>query len=245
MMSQAARDRILTGAGLAVVLALAWGYLWSTAETMELMTMPGMSLATAVVLAFVMWAVMMAGMMLPSAAPAIVFYGAIVRKNRERGSVLAPVWTFVAGYLAMWTAFSLVVAVVQALLQREMLLTPMIESASVPLSAAVLFAAGFYQWLPVKNTCLRACRHPMEFFVTRWRGGATGAFRMGLEHGLYCLGCCWVLMLVLFVTGAMDLLWVALLAAFVFVEKLLPGAAYTSRIAGLALIGWGLWLVAA
>jgi predicted metal-binding membrane protein len=243
-MSQAARDRILTGTGLAVVLALAWGYLWSSAETMELMTMPGMDLTTTVLLAFSMWTVMMAGMMLPSAAPAIVFYGAIVRKNRERGSVLAPVWRFVAGYLAVWTGFSLVAALVQAVLQRERLLTPMIESTSVPLSAAVLVAAGIYQWLPVKNVCLRACRHPMEFFATRWRGGASGAFRMGLDHGLYCLGCCWVLMLVLFVTGAMDLLWVALLAAFVFVEKRLPAAAHTSRIAGLALIGWGIWLVA-
>ncbi|HEY5899504.1 MAG TPA: DUF2182 domain-containing protein [Burkholderiales bacterium] len=243
-MSVAARERVVTGTGLALVLALAWGYLWSSAESMELMTMPGMDLPSAVALAFIMWTVMMAGMMLPSAAPAIVFYDTMVRKNRERGSVLAPVWIFVAGYLAVWTGFSLVVAIVQALLQERMLLTPMIESASAPLSAGVLVAAGLYQWLPVKNVCLRACRHPFEFFATRWRAGASGAFRMGLAHGSYCLGCCWVLMLVLFVTGAMDLLWVAILTAFVFVEKLLPAAAYTSRIAGLALIGWGVWLLA-
>lgn len=170
--SGATRDRAVIGASLAAVVALVWGYLWSSAETMELMAMPGMDLATTAALAFVMWTVMMPGMMLPSAAPAIFFYGSMVRKNRERGSVLPPVWIFVGGYLAAWTAFSLAVALVQAVLQQRMLLTPMIESASTALSGAVLIAAGLYQWLPAKNACLRACRHPLEFFLTRWRAGA-------------------------------------------------------------------------
>lgn len=237
------RDRVTVLASLAALLALAWGYLWSSAQTMDYMAGPGMGLPETIGLAFVMWTIMMGGMMLPGASPAILFYAALARKNRERGTVLAPVWTFVAGYLAVWTAFSLAAALAQALAQQAMLLTPMIESTSAPLSAAVLVVAGIYQWLPLKSACLRACRHPMEFFLTRWRAGMTGALRMGLEHGAYCLGCCWALMGLLFVAGAMDLLWVALLAGFVLVEKLVPGVPYTSRIAGLALVGWGVFLV--
>ncbi len=231
-MSQAARDRATVLASLVVVTALAWTYL-ST----------GAAMRTTLALGFAMWAVMMAGMMLPSAAPAILFYGALVRRNRERGSVLPAVWIFVAGYLCVWTAFSLAAALLQASLMQAMLLTPMMASASKPLSAGILVAAGIYQWLPVKNVCLHNCRHPFEFFTMRWRAGAGGALRMGLEHGLYCLGCCWLLMLLLFVAGVMNLLWVALIAAFVFAEKLLPGERYTSRVAGVALTAAGLFLL--
>lgn len=242
-MNQAAHDRLLAGGSLVLVVALAWRFLWLEAQTMEHMAMPGMGLADMLALAFVMWAVMMVGMMLPSAAPAIAFYGALVRKNRERGSILPAVWIFAGGYLCVWTAFSLGAALLQAALLQAALITPMLVSASKPFSAAVLFAAGVYQWLPVKNVCLRNCRHPIEFFTMRWRAGALGAWRMGLEHGSYCLGCCWLLMLLLFVAGAMDLLWVALIAVFVFVEKLLPGAPYTSRLAGLALLAAGAFVV--
>jgi predicted metal-binding membrane protein len=191
-----------------------------------------------------MWAVMMVGMMLPSAAPAILFYGALVRKNRSRGSVLPATWIFVAGYLCVWTGFSLAAALLQVLLLEAALVTPMVVSTSTLLSAGILVAAGVYQWLPLKEVCLRSCRHPLELFTMRWRAGALGAWRMGLEHGLYCLGCCWMLMLLLFVAGAMDLLWVALIAAFVLAEKLLPGARYVSRLAGAGLIVWGLVLLA-
>lgn len=242
-MGQALRDRATVLASLALVVALAWGYLWRDAQTMEHMTMPGMELADTAALAFAMWTVMMVGMMLPSAAPAVLFYGALVRKSRERGSILPAVWIFVGGYLCVWTAFSLAAALLQAALLKALLVTPMLVSASKPLSAAILVAAGIYQWLPLKNVCLRNCRHPIEFFAMRWRAGAGGALRMGLEHGLYCLGCCWMLMLLLFVAGAMDLLWVAVIAGSVFVEKLLPGAPYTSRIAGLALVAWGLYVL--
>jgi len=227
-----------------MVVALAWLYLWRDAQAMSHMAMPGMSMegmphpsgAAALALTFAMWTVMMTGMMLPSAAPTILLYGALVRKNGERGNVLPAVWVFTSGYLVVWAGFSLAAALLQGLLERTELLTPMMASASASLSAALLVAAGIYQWLPVKEVCLRKCRNPIEFFAMRWRAGAAGAFRMGMEHGVYCVGCCWVLMLLLFVAGVMNLLWVALLAGFVLVEKLLPAHRYTSRIGSAALV---------
>lgn len=243
-------DRRVVTASLVTVIALAWLFLWRDAQAMRHMAMPGMSMegmshatgAVALALVFAMWAVMMIGMMLPSAAPTILLYGALVRKNGERGNVLPAVWVFTSGYLFVWTGFSLAAALLQALLEHTGLLTPMMASASASLSAALLIAAGTYQWLPLKDVCLRKCRNPIEFFATRWRTGRSGAFRMGMEHGVYCVGCCWVLMLLLFVAGVMNLLWVALLAGFVLVEKLLPRHELTTRVASAALILSGLLL---
>ncbi|MGH8673619.1 MAG: DUF2182 domain-containing protein [Burkholderiales bacterium] len=210
------------------------------------MPMAGMQHAVAagtVALTFGMWSVMMVGMMLPSAAPTILLYGALVRKSGERGTVLPAVWIFTSGYLAAWTGFSLAATLPHLALEQAAFMTPMMESANRGLSAAILIAAGIYQWLPVKDVCLRKCRHPIEFFATRWRAGVGGAFRMGVEHGMYCVGCCWMLMLLLFVAGVMNLVWVALIAGFVFVEKLLPAEKFTSRFASAALILSGLVLL--
>lgn len=236
------RDRRVVAASLVLIVALAWLYLWRDAGAMG--SMPHAVGAAAIALTFAMWTIMMAGMMLPSAAPTILLYGALVRKNGERGTVLPAVWVFTSGYLAAWTVFSLAAALLQVALEQAMLMTPMVASANKGLSAAILVAAGIYQWLPLKTICLRKCRTPIEFFAMRWRGGAHGAFRMGVEHGMYCTGCCWMLMLLLFVAGVMNLLWLALIAGFVFVEKLLPGAALTSRFAGVALVLSGLVLLA-
>ena len=239
-----AKDRRIVIASLVVVIALAWLYLWRSAATMaDMGVMAPMGGAGALGLTLAMWAVMMTGMMLPSAAPAIVLYGTLVRRNAERGTVLPAVWVFTSGYLAAWIAFSAVAALAQVALEHAMLMTPQLSVASKGLSGAVLLAAGVYQWLPAKDVCLRKCRNPLELFTVRWRAGARGAFRMGLEHGLYCVGCCWTLMLLLFVAGVMNLLWVALIAAFIFIEKLLPGARYTSSIAGLALVGSAVFLL--
>ena len=238
------RDRRVVIASLALVIALAWLYLWRDARAMaEIpagMDMPHAASAGALALTFAMWTVMMIGMMLPSAAPTILFYGALVRKNGERGTVLPAVWIFTSGYLAEWTAFSAAATLLQAVLDQAMLMTPMLASGSKGLSAAILIAAGIYQWLPIKEVCLRKCRNPFEFFTMRWRAGTHGAFRMGLEYGLYCVGCCWMLMLLLFVAGVMNLLWIALIAALVLIEKVLPGGKLTSRIASVALIAVGL-----
>lgn len=227
-------DRRVVAASLALVAALAWLYLWRDAASMA--DMPPMSLAAMFAMSFAMWAVMMVGMMLPSAAPAILLYATLTRKNGERGTLLPAVWIFAGGYLAVWTAFSLLATLLQLALERAALLTPTMRSAHAGLSAAILIAAGIYQWLPIKNACLLRCRNPLELFITRWRGGAAGTFRMGAAHGAYCVGCCWALMLVLFVAGVMNLAWVALIAAFVFVEKLLPAGRITARIAGATLV---------
>lgn len=239
----AAVDRRLVIVSLALVIALAWVYLWQSAGPMDDMAgMPHMGGVSAFALTFAMWAVMMVGMMLPSATPAIALYATLVRKNAERGSALPAAWIFTSGYVAAWAGFSAVAAIAQTLLEQAMLLTSTMSFASKGLTAAVLLAAGSYQLLPLKDVCLRNCRNPLQLFTVRWRPGARGAFRMGLEHGLYCVGCCWMLMLLLFAAGVMNLLWVALITAFIFVEKLLPGARYTSTIAGLALLAAGVYV---
>jgi predicted metal-binding membrane protein len=224
---------VAAAASLAALAALAWFYLWHGA---------GMSDHGAMGLAalFAMWAVMMVGMMLPSAAPAALLYGSLVRKHAERGRTLPAVWVFVGGYLAVWMGFSAAAALLQAMLAQAALLTPMMASASAPLSGALLLVAGIYQLTPLKQACLGKCRDPVGFFLTRWRSGPGGAFRMGVAHGVYCVGCCWALMLLLFAVGVMNLAWVALVAALVFVEKLLPAGRLTARFAGAALILAGL-----
>jgi predicted metal-binding membrane protein len=232
------RDRLVIALSLAAVVALAWLYLWRHAS------MPAMDSA-ALALTFFMWVVMMAGMMLPGAAPTILFYGAMVRKNAERGTVLPAVWVFASGYLLVWTAFSLAAVLLQAALEHAALLTPHMASGSNRLNGALLVAAGVYQLTPLKDHCLSKCRNPVQFFMTHWRPGTSGALRMGITQGAYCLGCCWMLMLLLFVVGVMNLAWVALIAAFVFLEKLLPGGRLTSRLAGVALIGVGLTILIA
>lgn len=237
------RDRILAALGLVGVIGLAWLYLWHEAVSMhsggDTGAMSGIEPA-ALARTFAMWIVMMAGMMLPSAAPTILLYGAMVRRHAEQGSVLPAVWVFVSGYLAVWACFSVVAALLQAALQHWALLTPMMVSASKSLDGALLLAAGIYQFTPLKHHCLSKCRNPVQFFMTHWRPGTSGALRMGATHGAYCVGCCWLLMLLLFALGVMNLASVALVAAFVLLEKLLPAGRLTSRFAGAALIGTSL-----
>ncbi len=187
-------------------------------------------------LTFLMWSIMMVGMMLPSATPAIMLYGSMVGGKRMGEAVLPMVWVFTSGYLAVWTGFSIVVTGLQAFLEANALLTPMMTSASHWLTGILLIAAGLYQWLPVKRVCLEKCRAPLQFFLFHWQPGRAGAFRMGVEHGVFCLGCCWVLMLLLFAAGVMNLLWVALIAGFVIVEKLLPAGIYAGHLAGIGLV---------
>lgn len=242
------RERTIALVSLLGVATLAWYYLWREASGMA--AMPGqdtMVMAAAsrvwsfewLAPTFVMWTIMMAGMMLPSASPAILLYGAMARGHRGRGSTLPSVWLFASGYLAVWAGFSLVVTVLQAALQAGGLVSAMMVSSSPWLTASLLLVAGVYQWLPAKDACLEKCRDPLQFFLFRWRPGAAGAFRMGVEHGAFCTGCCWALMLLLFMAGVMNLLWVALIAGFVLVEKLLPAGRWTGRLAGLAMLAAG------
>jgi predicted metal-binding membrane protein len=244
--SSVRRDRGVAVASLVALIGLAWLYLWFDAARMHAMPMEAgaMSIASGrFVLTFLMWSVMMVGMMLPSAMPAILLYASMAGGNR--GFAPSAVWLFTAGYLAVWVGFSLAASVLQVGLASAALLTPMMASTSAWLSGGLLIAAGVYQWAPIKEVCLEKCRAPLEFFLFNWRRGLTGAFRMGARHGAYCVGCCWVLMLILFAVGVMNLLWVALIAGFVLVEKLLPGGRVVGRTAGVALAAAGVYLVAA
>jgi predicted metal-binding membrane protein len=184
---------------------------------------------------FIMWAVMMAAMMLPTAMPMVSVFGNLNRRRSEAGRTVA----FVTGYLALWTAFAAAATAAQWALQAKGLLSPMIVSMSPALSAALLMIAGVFQFTPLKQACLRTCRSPLGFLLTDWRDGISGAARMGVRHGVYCLGCCWALMALLFVGGVMNLLWIAALTLLVAMEKLAPKGELLAKALGALMIGAG------
>ena len=191
-----------------------------------------------VLFAFVMWTVMMAAMMLPSAMP-VLLLAAKAPAAQQSGRVSTAV-LFGAGYFLVWTGFSAAATLAQWALHDAAMLSPAMATASPRLAGAILIAAGLYQLTPLKHACLTHCRSPLDFLMSHWRTGPVGALRMGAHHGAYCLGCCWMLMAALFAVGVMNLLWVAALAAFVLVEKYGPAPALLSRAAGVALITFGL-----
>jgi len=187
-----------------------------------------------------MWAVMMVAMMLPTAAPMTLVYAAVARKAAREDRPVAPTFVFVAGYLAIWALFSVAATAAQSSLDQLALLSPAMVSASPLLGAGLLIGAGIYQLTPYKHACLAHCRAPAHFISHRWRGGFAGAFRMGLELGIYCLGCCWILMGLLFVGGVMNLFWIAAIAVFILLEKTMPFAETGARVVGAAMIVVGL-----
>lgn len=187
-----------------------------------------------------MWVIMMIGMMVPTAVPMALIYAAIARKAAGQGHTLAPTAVFVNGYIVMWSLFSIGATVAQWGLDEAALLSPMMVSTSPMLGALLLVAAGIYQLTPAKHACLQHCRAPAHFISQRWKPGLKGAFYMGLEHGAFCLGCCWVLMALLFLGGVMNLLWICLITLFVLLEKVLPLGALSGRVAGGAMIFIGL-----
>jgi predicted metal-binding membrane protein len=192
--------------------------------------------ATEFGLRLAMWAVMMVAMMVPTAAPMTLMYAAIARKAATRHNPLPPAFVFVAGYITMWTIFSLVATIAQHALDQAALLSPMMVSTSARFGAALLIAAGIYQFTPLKNTCLKNCRAPAHFMSRYWRTGNLGAFRMGLRLGAYCVGCCWILMALLFVGGVMNLLWIAAIAILVLLEKTIPFGDVGGRVVGATMI---------
>ena len=260
------RDRLVVIAALVGVIAIAWIWLLlgaglgMSAVSMTRGTgipavaeMPGMAdkmMAPAVwtpgyaLLMFAMWWVMMAAMMLPSAAPMLLLFARVNRTERARERPYVPTGIFGAGYLAAWGGFSALAAGLQWGLERLGLLSPMMTTTSYRLGGAILIAAGLWQLSPVKGVCLRRCRSPMSFIAHGWRPGWLGAFRMGLEHGAYCLGCCWFLMGLLFFGGVMNLFWIGGLAAFVLLEKTIPMGHWLARIAGVGVTAWGVLMLA-
>ena len=190
-------------------------------------------------LMFFMWWIMMVAMMLPSAAPMILLYAAVNRKARERGAPFVPTGVFALGYLAAWGVFSLLAVALQWGFERTALLSSVMVGTSIVLGGLLLIAAGAWQLTPLKHACLKHCRSPLHFLSHHWRKGRWGAVRMGMEHGAFCLGCCWFLMGLLFYGGVMNLYWIVGLAAFVLLEKTVPAGHWIGSAAGVGLIAWG------
>ena len=239
-------DRKLVISGLLIVVGLSWAYLLIGAFSMQdldSILVPASSGPWTFgysLLMLVMWVVMMAAMMLPSATPMILLYAKIARgrQGEEKHAIRSN--CFVLGYIALWTVFSLVAVSLQFGLEIAAMLSPTMQTTNGALAGVVLITAGVYQWTSLKQACLQHCRSPLEFLVTHWRNGLRGAFAMGMQHGAYCLGCCWMLMLLLFIGGVMNLLWIAALTFFVLVEKFAPAGHWIARAAGVLLIGWGI-----
>jgi predicted metal-binding membrane protein len=239
----ARNERWIVLTGLALVAAAG---LFATMRLGDMLMMPSAFVGGAIIyplLLFVMWWTMMMAMMLPTAAPVILTFGAISRKFAEKGAPAPPLAVFVAGYAAIWTGFAVAAVTLQLLLSETIALSMMMAVTSTALGGGLLVAAGLYQMSPLKSACLRKCQTPMMFFARNWQKGYLGALRMGLSHGLYCLGCCWVLMGLLFYGGVMELRWIVGLALYVAVEKLIPAGNRLSRFSGILLIGWGAWTV--
>ena len=250
------RERVIIWGGIVGVTGHAWLYLIALARGMAAqgagggtVDMPGMRpllapwTTTDVLFTVWMWAAMMVGMMLPAAAPMIALFAALNQRRRSEASVAVPTGIFVLGYLLVWTAFSVGAALVQWALHTMALLSPAMATTSPRIGGAILIAAGVYQLTPLKTVCLTHCRSPLGFLMTGWHEGRGGALWMGVHHGVYCLGCCWVLMGLLFVTGVMNLLWVAVIAAFVLAEKVGPAGVLIGRVASALMILAGLILL--
>lgn len=197
-----------------------------------------------IIMLWVMWAAMMTAMMLPTATPLILLYAAAAHRQVESGRPEARIYALAAGYLLVWALFSVFATALQRLLSTALLLTPMMEPATPLAGGVVLAIAAAYQLTPLKRACLRACRSPLGFMMQRWRSGVTGAFRLGVQHGTYCLGCCWALMLILFVGGVMNLTVIIALTVWVLVEKLAPFGERTPPVSGAVLLALAGWMIA-
>ncbi|MDB5506396.1 MAG: hypothetical protein JWR75_1034 [Devosia sp.] len=258
------RDRVVVTAALVIVATLSWIYvLWlsgvMSAGSMEMASqdMPGMNMGAAMqptfrawsamdfAFTFVMWAVMMVGMMTPSVAPMVLLYASVGRKARgDRAPFASTAWFF-AGYLMVWVALSVAATAAQWLLASAALLSPAMATTSGTLGAAVLIAAGVYQFTPLKEVCLRQCQTPMAFLARTggFQAAPGGALRGGAQHGVYCLGCCWALMTLLFVGGVMNVVWLAGISIFILVEKTVPTNQWVTRAAGILFVAAGTWLL--
>jgi predicted metal-binding membrane protein len=254
------RDRLVVVVALAVVVVLSWAYVVVGAGTgtpasqmsalptalhiddpmgamVPIRWTPGYAL-----LMFVMWWLMMLATMLPSAAPMILLFAALIRNQHGSPAPYVGTGLFAAGYLAVWAGFGIPAVALQWQLSRLALLSPMMVTTSTALGSMLLLAAGVWQFTPLKHVCLRHCRAPAEFLTLHWRKGQGGAVLMGILHGAYCLGCCWMLMLLLFYGGIMNIYWIAGLTTLVFVEKLAPFGSWVSGFIGAGFILAGLSL---
>src|SRR5215468_4335321 len=257
------RDRLVIAGALGVIAGLAWGYVLWLADDMDMggMDMAGFRMIPAgmglmapanapwrpieFAFVFVMWSVMMVGMMAPSAAPMILMYARVGRQGKSLGKPFAATGWFAAGYFLVWIGFALAATLVQWVLERTALLDSRMASASNVFGAIVLIAGGIYQWTPLKDICLTQCQSPFQFLMRYggFRSDVPGCLQLGLRHGAYCVGCCWVLMALLFVGGVMNVLWITLLALLVLLEKVTPLGRRVARVAGVACVAAGAWML--
>ena len=252
------RDRWVTISGIILLTVLSWAYLFGLAAGMDDMAMEGdlMSSVSGLMgpqlstwsvrdffFMFLMWSVMMVAMMLPSASPLILLHVRVNRQQEDGGDGFHGTVAFAIGYLLVWTSFSAVVTLLQLGLEKLAVLSPMMASTSPLLGAGLLLAAGIYQLTPLKDACLRHCRSPVHSLMQHWRRGTSGAFIMGFHHGVYCIGCCWLLMALLFVFGVMNLVWIAVLSVLVLLEKVAPQGKLVARAAGVGFIVAGVFVL--
>ena len=244
------RERLIVLGGVVGLAGLAWLDLWRRAQQMDMGTATEAAMPRSAPWSFadlgaagLMWSIMMIAMMLPSAAPMLLLFATVQRKRREQRAGVTPTGLFAAGYLLIWLTWSWLAAGLQWALQALLFFSSRMPSMSPLLGGGFLFLAGLYQFTPWKDACLVQCQSPLGFLLTRWREGAWGAFRMGLNHGAYCVGCCWALMGLLFVGGVMNLLWIAVLAGYVLLEKGVARGPWLSRGTGSVLIAWGLYVL--
>jgi predicted metal-binding membrane protein len=253
------RDRTIVGAALVGMVLLSWTYILAGAGTgMSVWQMSALPTAMPMnspiavlqptpwtvgylLVMFVMWWLMMVAMMLPSAAPMILLFAALTRNRREAGAPYMQTGLFGVGYLVVWGGFSALAVTLQWQLDRIAMLSPMMLTTSLVLGAVLLIGAGVWQFTPMKHACLRHCRSPVQFLTRYWQTGRVGAFNLGIRHGVYCLGCCWMMMLLLFYGGIMNIYWIAALSILVLVEKIAPSPLrhVVTGLIGVTLIIWG------
>jgi predicted metal-binding membrane protein len=260
------RDRLVVVLGLVAITVLAWAYILNLATHMQgmgqamdqaadtaAMGMAAMQSAMSGVqpwtradfaLTFAMWTVMMVAMMTPSAAPMVLIFDRVSRERYRSGQPFLPTGLFLLGYLLVWTAFSLAATFVQWRLHEAAWLSPALAATRPVLIGGLWLAAGIYQLTPLKSRCLARCRTPLGFLLSEWREGARGALVMGMRHGAFCAGCCWLLMALLFVGGVMNVLWVAAIAAYILIEKLAPAGHWLGRALGFVMLAGGVWMLA-
>ena len=241
------RDRVWTIVAIAFLTLGAWGYIALLAFEMGSSSGPLVAAmprsmgwgATDFLFMFAMWTVMMIAMMLPSAAPMILLFEKVGQRRASQNRTAVAPSVFMAGYLVVWVVFSLAATLLNGLFHGSGLLTSVMGRATPLVAGGLLIAAGFFQWTPLKHACLEHCRSPIVFLMANWQDGHAGALRMGVHHGIYCVGCCWLLMALLFVLGVMNIAWIAVLAAFVLLEKIVPQGVILSRVTGIVLVFWG------
>ena len=247
------RDQLIILSGVIALVIISWVYLAyfytymhigmeSLARSMVMPQISAISLNEFLPV-LLMWSAMMIAMMLPSATPMVLAFSAINRKRSLNGNKIVPTWVFLSSYILVWIGFSLFAAILHLYLKNNFFLSEESRIINPIAGGIILMAAGFYQFTPIKHACVKNCQSPLGFVMEKWREGRKGAFWMGLQHGGYCVGCCWVLMLLLFFAGIMNLIWIAAISIFIFLEKIIVRGRFLGYFSGSFLLIWGLYIL--